>query len=68
MDGAALAAQSMDHVALSIKPRQRYRYLRPLPGLNGFAFDYPGLRSDRWRGLRYIRGCQPNSPAGLADI
>jgi len=40
-------------------------YLRPLPGLNILVLDDPGLRSDRCRGLRSIRGCQPISPAGL---
>jgi len=33
MDGAALAAQSMDHVACLNKPRQRCGYLRPCRGL-----------------------------------
>jgi len=30
-----------------IKPRQRCRYLRPLPGLTVIATGYPGLRYDR---------------------
>jgi len=40
-------------------------YLRPMSGRNTLALDDPGLRSDRCRGLRSIRGCQPISPAGL---